>query len=179
MYRAPIPVVGLLLIASLATSPVQSEALKDLYFGEALYYAHQGYYFEALERLDTEVSQHNGLDEPELDTLYYHIDDAEFSLGDFELRYRMHHRAGRAITAVLEGAVDELVRNDAAYRLARIHFQKGQMEDAMLALNRIDGEIPKPIRDDVEFLRANIYLAQDKAEDSMKVFEKLQDSDSY
>ena len=31
---------------------------------------------------------------------------------------------GRAIKAVLEGAVDEEVRNDAAYRLARIHFQK-------------------------------------------------------
>ncbi|MDH3954987.1 MAG: hypothetical protein OEV03_12245, partial [Gammaproteobacteria bacterium] len=143
MFRAPFSGIGLLLIASLATSPSQSEELKDLYFGEALYYAHQGYYFEALERLDTEVSQHAGLDEPELDTLYYHIDDAEFSLGDFELRYRMHHRAGRAITAVLEGAVDEIVRNDAAYRLARIHFQKGQMEDALLALDRIDGKIPE------------------------------------
>ena len=150
-----------------------------MYFGEALYYAHQSDYFSALERLDSEVMQHGELDEPELGALQYHINDAEFSLGDFELRYRMHHRAGRAIKAVLEGAVDERVRNDAAYRLARIHFQKNQVDDAMRALNRIDGEVPKPIRDDVEFLRANIYLAQDKPEDSMKVFEKLQDSDSY
>ena len=179
MYRAPIPVVGLLLIASLATSPVQSEALKDLYFGEALYYAHQGYYFEALERLDTEVSQHNGLDEPELDTLFFHMDDAEFSLGDFELRYRMHHRAGRAITAVLEGAVDEVVRNDAAYRLARIHFQKGQMEDALLALERIDGKIPESIREDIEFLRANVYLAQEKPAESFEVLKRLQGSKSF
>jgi tetratricopeptide (TPR) repeat protein len=142
MFRAPLSGIGLLLIASLATSPSHSDELKDLYFGEALYYAHQGYYFEALERLDAEVSQHAGLDEPELDTLYHHMVDAEFSLGDFELRYRMHHRAGRAITAVLEGAVDEIVRNDAAYRLARIHFQKGQMEGALRALDRIDGKIP-------------------------------------
>ena len=48
-----------------------------------------------------------GEHEPELDTLYYHINDAEFSLGDFELRYRMHHRAGRAIKAVLERAVEK------------------------------------------------------------------------
>ena len=48
--------------------------------------------------------------EPVLDTLHYHIDDARFSVGDFELSYRMHHRAGRAIKAVLEGAVDEAVR---------------------------------------------------------------------
>ena len=149
MSRAPLSVIGLLLIASLATSPGRSDELKDLYFGEALYYAHQGQFFEALERLDTEVKQHDAVDEPELDTLFYHIDDAEFSLGDFELRYRMHHRAGRAIKAVLEGAVDEQVRNDAAYRLARIHFQKNQMADAMRALERIDAKVPESILDDI------------------------------
>lgn len=179
MGRAPLFTIGLLLCASLAPSPSQSEELKDLYFGEALYYAHQGLYFEALERLDTEVKQHGEIDEPELDTLYYHIDDAEFSLGDFELRYRMHHRAGRAIKAVLEGAVDEVIRNDAAYRLARIHFQKGQIADALLALDRIDGRIPASIRDDIEFLRANIYLAEGRAADSIDVLKKLQGSDSF
>ena len=108
-----------------------------------------------------------------------HFDDARFSLGDFELRYRMHHRAGRAIRAVLEGAVEETVRNDAAYRLARIHFQKGQMEDAMLALDRIEGEIPRDIVDDIEFLRANIYLAQEKQTEAIEVLTSLQDSDNY
>jgi tetratricopeptide (TPR) repeat protein len=163
----------------LTTSPVQGEPLKDLYFGESLYYAHQGLWFEALERMDTEVGQHADIDEPELDALYAHIDDAEFSLGDFELRYRMHHRAGRAIRAVLEGAVDEVVRNDAAYRLARIHFQKGQNEDAIRALDRIDGRIPQGIRDDIEFLRANVYLGEKRAADSVAVLESLLDSDNY
>ena len=150
----------LLCFAVFATGMAFAEEQSDLYFGEALYYAYQGQFFEGLQRLDTEVNQHIRVDEPELDSLYRHMDDAEFSLGDFELRYRMHHRAGRAINAVLEGAVDETVRNDAAYRLARIHFQKGQMEDAMLALDRIEGEIPLAIEDEIDFLRANVYLAQ-------------------
>lgn len=179
MFRAPIALAGLVLCACLATSPSYSEELKDLYFGEALYYAHQGDFFAALERLDTEVKQHDGLDEPDLDSLYFHINDAHFSLGDFELRYRMHHRAGRAIRAVLEGAVDEVVHNDAAYRLARIHFQKGQMADAMLALGRIDGKVPESIRDDIEFLRANIYLAEDRPADAVSVLKTLQGSDGY
>ncbi len=179
MGRAPLSLIGLLLIACLATSPSHSDELKDQYFGEALYYAHQGLFFEALERLDTEVKQHDELDEPELDTLYYHINDAEFSLGDFELRYRMHHRAGRAIKAVLDGAVDEVVRNDAAYRLARIHFQKNQMADAIRALERIDGKIPASIRDDIEFLRANVYLAQGRPADSVEVLKRLQGSESF
>ena len=66
-------------------------------------------------------------------------------VGDFELNYRMHHRAGRAIKAVLEGAVDEAVRNEAAFRLARIHFQKDQLDDALHALERIEGEVPEAI----------------------------------
>ena len=166
-------------LALLAAGVTSASELSDAYFGEALFYAHQGEYFEALERLDSEVHQHVSVDEPELDTLYIHFDDAEFSLGDFELRYRMHHRAGRAIKAVLEGAVEETVRNDAAYRLARIHFQKGQMDDAMLALDRIEGEIHKSIRDDVDFLRANVYLAQERPDEALEVLEKLQNSDDY
>src|SRR5919108_3638794 len=133
------------------------QGARDWYFGEALYYAQQGHFFEALERLDAELGQHRAVDEPALDSLYHHLRDAEFSVGDFELNYRMHHRAGRAITAVLEGAVDEAVRNDAAYRLARIHFQKGQLEDALHALGRIQGDVPEEIVDDIEFLRANTY----------------------
>ena len=179
MDRAPFFSIGLLLFVCMATSPSRSDELKDLYFGEALYHAHQGHYFEALQRLDTEVKQYSDLDEPQLDTLYYHINDAEFSLGDFELRYRMHHRAGRAIRAVLDGAVDELVRNDAAYRLARIHFQKNQMADAIRALERIDGKVPAAIRDDIEFLRANIYLAQERPADAADVLKRLQDSRSF
>jgi predicted negative regulator of RcsB-dependent stress response len=179
MRRAHLFVLRLLLVIGLAASPVHAEELKDLYFGEALYYAHQGLYFEALERLDTEVKQHSGIDEPELDTLYAHIDDAGFSLGDFELRYRMHHRAGRAIKAVLEAAVDDVIRNDAAYRLARIHFQKNQLADALRALDRIEGEVPESIHDDIEFLRANVFLAEGRPEDSIEVLEGLQDSESF
>jgi tetratricopeptide (TPR) repeat protein len=179
MGRAPLSAIGLLLGMTLATSPCRSDELRDLYFGEALYYANQGDYFEALERLDSEVTQHFKLDEPHLDTLFFHIDDANFSLGDFELRYRMHHRAGRAIRAVLESDVDEAVRNDAAYRLARLHFQKNQLADAMHALERIEGRVPESIRDDIEFLRANIYLAEDRPAESIAVLKPLQNSESF
>src|SRR3954465_3499688 len=150
-----------------------SPDLRDLYFGEALYHAFQGQYFDAIQRLDTELGMYHGLDQPELDTLHYHIDDAEFSVGDFELDYRMHHRAGRAIKAVLEGAVDESVRNEAAFRLARIHFQKDQLDDAQNALARIKGTVPPEIKDDIEFLRANVYMATGQSGEAVKVLAQL------
>ncbi|MBN1238092.1 MAG: tetratricopeptide repeat protein [Gammaproteobacteria bacterium] len=173
MSRLPTLLAGLQLAAVSAAGGAE-DGLKDLYFGEALYYAHQGEYFAALERLDTELAQHYGLDEPALDALHYHIGDAEFSVGDFELSYRMHHRAGRAIRAVLEGDVEESVRNEAAYRLARIHFQKGQLADALHALERIDGRLPDGIESDVEFLRANIYMATERSPDAVEVLRRLQ-----
>ena len=161
-----------------AEPPAADEPVaRDWYFGESLYYAQQGHFFEALERLDAELGQHRAVDEPALDSLYWSLRDAEFSVGDFELNYRMHHRAGRAITAVLEGAVDEVVRNDAAYRLARIHFQKGQLEDALYALDRITGEVPGDIGDDIEFLRASIYTGLGRHAEAAEVLKRLQSAE--
>src|SRR5216684_1048838 len=171
--RATRQLIGLVLVLGLAARPATCGDLKDLYFGEALYHAYQGQYFDALQRLDTELAQYHVLDEPKLDTLHYHINDAEFSVGDFELDYRMHQRAGRAIKAVLEGAVDEAVRNEAAFRLARIHFQKGQLDDALQALARIKGTVPEEIKGDLEFLRANVYMATGQPGEAVKVLAQL------
>src|SRR5215470_13480275 len=171
--RATRQLIGLVLAFGLAVRPAAGGDLRDLYFGEALYHAYQGQYFDALQRLDTELAQYHGLDEPGLDTLHYHINNAEFSVGDFELNYRMHQRAGRAIKAVLEGAVDEAVRNEAALRLARIHFQKDQLDDAQNALARIHGVVPAQIRDDVEFLRANIDMATGQPGEAVKVLQQV------
>ena len=186
MARAPLRLLGLGLALGLAirpsvgSAPAQPErpALRDLYFGEALYHAYQGQFFDALERLDTEIAQYRGLDEPRLDTLHYHINAAEFSVGDFELDYRMHHRAGRAIKAVLEGAVDESVRNEAAFRLARIQFQKGQLDEARESLARIQGTIPDKVRSEVEFLEANLDMATGRPADAVKVLKEIRNDES-
>src|SRR5881397_13100 len=176
--RARYQLAGLGLALVLAARPAAGADLRDLYFGEALYHAYQAQYFEALQRLDTEVAMYHGLDEPELDTLHYHINDAEFSVGDFELNYRMHQRAGRAIKAVLEGAVDEAVRNEAAFSLARIHFQKGHLDDALQALARIKGTVPEEVRGDVESLRANVYMATGQPSEAVKVLAQVKSNES-
>lgn len=176
MYRLFVLLTILIFTVSSASAGTSApKALKDLYFGEALYDAFQGDWFDAISKLDTELAQHHGLDEPERDTLYYHINHAEFAVGDFELAYRMHQRAGRAITAVIEGNVEEPVRNEAIFRLARIYFQKDQPDNALYAVERISGAVPPNIIDDLDFLRAQILMANGRFDEAARILKDLHD----
>jgi len=175
MHRVYVFLIILIFSVSAARAGTSGpDVLKDLYFGEALYQAFQGDWFDAITRLDTELSQHHGLDEPELDTLYYHVNQAEFAVGDFELAYRMHRRAGRAITAVIEGNVEDEVRNEAIFRLARIYFQKDQPLNASYALERISGTVPSDIQSDLEFLRAQVLMANGRNSEAATILQDLQ-----
>jgi hypothetical protein len=179
MYRLFVSLTILIFTASTAAAGTSApKELKDLYFGEALYCAFQGDWFDAVARLDTELEQHYGLDEPRRDSLYYHINQAEFAVGDFELAYRMHRRAGRAITAVIEGNVEEQVRNEAIFRLARIYFQKDQTVNALYAVERTRGVVPPQIRDDLGFLRAQIFMANGRFTEAARILRDLQDAES-
>src|SRR5258708_36341115 len=165
-------------LAAVAAQPSVATELRDLYFGEARYRGYEGEYVDGVEGRDCELAQHHRVDEPELDSLQYHIRQADFSVGDFELRYRMHLRAGRGITAVLDADVEQPVKNEAAYRLARIQFQKDQPEDALHSLERIQGTVPDNIKDDLEFLRANVYSALGRPADAVEVLKRLQGAES-
>ena len=177
MRRNPFTALGLFVLAGLTSNVSHSEELADLSFGETLYYAYQGKWFEALEHLDVEVRRR--VDEPESDALWYQMADAELSLGDLELNYRMDHRAVLAIQSVIKESVDERISNAAAYRLARMHFRKGQDQDALRALDHMSGKVSADSRDDVASLRASVYLAMEWPEPAIPVLEKLLKSKEY
>lgn len=174
MARVSVFLTSVLLAATAAAAgPRAPRELQDLHFGEALYCAYRGEWFEAISCLDTELAQHYGLDEPELDSLYRHVGQAEFHVGDFELAYRMHRRAGRAISAVIEGDVEETVRNEASYRLARIYFHKDQPLQALAALERVAGPLPDELRDDLPFLRAQALMASGQFDEAIPILRDL------
>ena len=177
MMRRPFPTLAIAVVAALAFSASHGEETAS--YGEALYYAYQGQWFEALEKLHTEVKRVHGDAGRGDDEFWFEPVDANFSVGDFELNYRMHRRATRVIQAALEEPVDESFHNHAAYRLARLHFRKGQNHDALRALEGISGDMPDEIRDDVAFLRANVYLALEWPDPAVRVLEKLRKSREY
>lgn len=166
-------------LGALSLNTGRVNASTDLYFGEAIFYAHKNEYFDAISRLDAELGQYYSLDEPGLGSLHHYIDNAQFSVGDFELYYRMHQRAGRAIKSVIEGNVEPKVRNEAIYRLAKILLQKNQPVNALHAIDKIQGEIPKSVRDDAAYTRAVIYMVNGRPTDAMKMLNGLQGSSTH
>ena len=156
---------------------VKSDRLEDLYFGEALFYAYQEAYFKAITRLDTELAQHYALDQPTLDSLSAHQGEAEFDVGDLELSYRMHQRAGRAIERVLDAEnVPQPVRNEAAYRLARIYYAKGYYVNAAHALDLIKGEKSKSLAEREALLRGQVQMTQMNYRQAIKLLKPLRKS---
>src|SRR5713226_570050 len=140
--RATRQLIGLALALGLAVRPATGDDLRDLYFGEALYHAYQGQYFDALQRLDTELAQYHVLDEPKLDTLHYHINDAEFSVGDFELDYRMHLQKGQLDDALqalarIKGTVPEEIKGDLEFLRANVYMATGQPGEAVKVLSQL------------------------------------------
>lgn len=179
MIRFYICLLGLCFSYYSFAEDASKSAAKDLYLGEAFYYAFQGEYVDAITRLDTELGQFYRLDDPNLDPLHFQVNFANFSVGDFELSYRMHLRAGRAIKSVLEGNVEQSIRNEAAYRLARIFVQKDDPRSALSTIEKITGKIPDKIRDDEQFLRAQIYMLTGKFEAAIPILQDLQGSKNY
>ena len=180
MIRRSLCLIGLCFSPMVLAAPPENKALaKDLYLGEAYFQAAQGNYFDAISRLDTELWQFYRLDDPKLDPLHYQVNQANFSVGDFELSYRMHQRAGRAMKAVLEGDVDEAIRNEAAWRLARILMQKGDVGAALTTVEKIKGRIPEKIRAEEQLLRGQIYLHSGRFAEAIKTFEGLKSEKGF
>ncbi|MDH5354346.1 MAG: hypothetical protein OEY09_07880 [Gammaproteobacteria bacterium] len=182
-------------LSSYAASGLKGVELRDLYFGEVLFYAYQDKYFEALERLDSELIQYYRVDESNLDPLSLNLGQAEFSVGDIELQYRMDKRAGKAIQAVLGRGIDLATRNLAALDLARMYFRKNDAERALYALDLIHDEVdmtkypdksvedlrgvePENFKVDVLYLRALAYISTGQFSNAVDILDSLRNEAS-
>ena len=91
----------------------------------------------------------------------------------------MHQKAGRAIKAVLEGNVSQDIKNEAAYRLARIYYEKGDKVSALHTIERVEGKVPESVRYDERLLRAQIYTVNGRFSDAIEILEKLEKVNGY
>lgn len=173
----------MLLSLALFTAPSlyarEKEELKDLFYGEALYYIYQDDYFSAIRLLDHELAQHYGVDNPSLDTLFSYRDNAELSIGELELSYRMHQQAGRSLQRLFQEDIDQDIQNTAALRMARILFNKGQHVNAINALKLIRGKQTQAFKNDVAMLRALTEMTQRNFTVAIDLLKPLRNSSKH
>jgi hypothetical protein len=147
--------------------------IRDLFFGEALYFYHQKDYFDAVALLDAELAQLYALDDPTRDTLNYHREESELYVADMELSYRMHQKVGRTMQRLLDKSVHPSIRNRAAYRLAHIAFIKSAYEDALADLDRIDDKADPKLKQKAALLRGQSLVALQRYPEAIKVLSTL------
>lgn len=111
--------------------------IKDLYYGDVLFYYFQDDYFGALTRL--RVAQEKG-------RVSHHTEEAELLLGGLYLSYGQHLEAGRIFERLLAGNVAPGVRDRAWFYLGKVWYQRGYWPEAERALREVGKTDPKDPR---------------------------------
>lgn len=100
--------------------------VRDLYYGDVLFYFYQDDYFTALTHLT--AAQQNG-------RLSHHEGDAQLLLGGLYLSLGQHREAGQIFAEVLDRkTVPQPVRDRARFFLGKVWYQRGYLEKAADAL---------------------------------------------
>jgi hypothetical protein len=134
--------------------------VRDLHYGDALFYYYQHDDFEALTRLA--AYEH-------WNRMPHHEDDAQLLMGGLYLALGMHNEAGRRFEALLKDPVPTGVRNVAWFYLAQIWYARGYLDKAAGALARINGRMSAELEAQKELLLGNVLIHQGKLEEAIQL----------
>jgi DNA segregation ATPase FtsK/SpoIIIE-like protein len=132
--------------------------VRDLHYGDALFYYYQHDDFEALTRLA--AYEH-------WNRMPHHEDDAQLLMGGLYLALGMHNEAGRRFEALLKDPVPTGVRNVAWFYLAQIWYARGYLDQAAGALARVNGRMSDELEARKELLLGNVLIHQGKLEEAI------------
>ena len=138
---------------SVAAEVDESDIIRDLPYGEVLFDFYQQNYFLSLVNL---VKAQNDK------TIPQHASEAELLRGGLYLSYGMRTRAENIFKQVLSNEQSAEVRNRAYYYLARIAYQRGLLDQALVNLAKINDVLPEKLSGRDELMGAIIEIQQGK-----------------
>jgi hypothetical protein len=132
--------------------------VKDLHYGDVLFYFYQDDYFDAITRL---------LAARELDRLPNTQGEAELLLGGLYLSLGEHVEAGNIFEKLLNSNVSEAVRNKAWFYLGKVWYQRGYLQESERALRQVSDKIQPRISAERYMLLAQLMLREERYDDAI------------
>lgn len=155
------------LAAEIASGPT---VVKDAHFGEVLFYFYQEDYFPAIVRLLAARKQTQ---------LENHLDESELLLGGLYLSYGHHLKAADIFERLLADNVSGDVRDRTWFFLAKIWHQRGYLDEAQRALDRIASEMPEPFEAERHMLQAQILIDNAEHDRAIALLSDWRGSDAW
>ncbi len=145
-------------VATPPSGTLAPTTIKDLYYGDVLFYFYQDDYFNALTRL--RAAQDKG-------RVSHHADEAELLLGGLYLSYGEHLEAGRIFERLLARNVSPSVANRAWFYLGKVWYQRSYWSQAEGALRKVKGELPPRLEAEKRNLLAQVLIQQGRYDDAI------------
>ncbi len=146
------------------------EQVKDLSYGDGLFYFFQGENLEALTRLDAYARWGR---------LPNHGPDTELMLGALYLELGLHNEAGERFERLLGAAVPQGVRNRAWFYLAKVWYARGYDGRAEQAARRLQGALPADLEAERLHLLANVLMRQSRFAEAADLLDGWQGPDLW
>jgi hypothetical protein len=137
--------------------PRKGEAVKDLHYGDVLFYFYEDDFFESIVRFNAYRQQ--GYEQP-------HGEDGEILLGGMLLSYGQHEQAEAIFHRLLDTSSKPSVRNRAWYFLARIAYEHGNLMGAARALDSIKGDLPPEFEPQRHLLLSQVLIEEERYDDA-------------
>jgi len=164
----PLVLSGLLLALTPAAAPAKNvkpdpnglppQDVKDLHYGDVLFYFYQDDYFDSITRL---------LAARQLDRIPHTQGEAELLLGGLYLSLGEHVEAGRIFEELLNKSTSEAVRNKAWFYLGKVWYQRGYLEESERALRQVSDKIDPRISAERYMLLAQLMMRQERYDDAI------------
>jgi hypothetical protein len=148
---------------ALAAADASPTSVRDLQYGEVLYYYFQQDYFNSIVQLQVARQQQR---------LPHHATEAELMLGGLDLSYGLRDEANRIFQRLLsEETTDVSTRNRAWFYLAKISWQRDDMDAALQAIERVQGNMSAATRAAAINLHSLLLLQQGNNKAAIKLLE--------
>jgi Tetratricopeptide repeat len=144
--------------------------VKDLHYGDVLFYFYQDDYFQAITRL---------LAAQELHRVPNTEGEAELLLGGLYLSLGEHIEAGRIFDALLAANTTEAVRNRAWYYLGKVWYERGYLEESERALRKVSDKIDPRINAERYMLLAQLLMRQGRYDDAIALLRTWRGAPSW